>query len=773
MVLLFVVASCLFFYFAAAVIISRKASASASVDVNAIVTAGGATAAVAEQHNAGSHEQKIKNEFIRGIQKEEEVDIPVIQSPKAEIGSDTRTTTTTTKEVSKNENSSNGKIEAGIPSPTEYKLSAFIEPIDQEDWKIKPLPARTTTAADLEKMDFEKVNSCSRLPEQWPTSEEDSPTNKDPFLPWIHDVFPSADGKYIQFIAQNKRRCQTGKMMAKVKKFMQPNIALFQHVPIKRIKAGNDGDKNDGGDESSSTQYRLASHEEADSDGVETRFICRFKPSMEETLSVHNLNYDYHTMRKQYKATFTEEGFDNHMIWSSQLIFKCPVPESLQESVRLGKTVVNDYATQFVDLIPIRTPPRYGKPTEYLPPRLFKDNNTWKPDEEWGKSHILPSIENSGRWENIPICKPSLMQYPDEAVVEDVVKHDASMAELARKNEKKNKLIACTWTSSSFKTRGGRTEVSDGDTRLLQWLEFNKMVGVDHVYIYDNSGAFSDTASLKPITDRFPDFVTRINWPAKVCNNNKGNGDNKGERSSQYAATMDCHLRFGAHSDWLASYDTDEYMTPVGEYNDLKELLAQKEKEDIKVLNWKSKRSRPRHQYFDRTISDGCNNRKACFNPALPKDKTFLEVYNCNIEKPERKNTMPAEKAIYRTDYVILFFVHYATITTRSQMGKPETEAKGRRFLTRYRPQTHTRFTNEETEGTMLHSKAVVQKETIQWMNTGKVGIEWPRGKDSTTDEDFKVQVDGAGYTPNCFPVEKIDDYWVPKLEEALQISKS
>lgn len=87
-------------------------------------------------------------------------------------------------------------------------------------------------------------------------------------------------------------------------------------------------------------------------------------------------------------------------------------------------------------------------------------------------------------------------------------------------------------------------------------------------------------------------------------------------------------------------------MAPVGKYNDLKEILAQKEKEDVKVLNWKSKRSRPRYQYFDRTLSEGCNKRKDCFNPALPKDKTFLEVYNCNIEKPERKNTMPAEKAV-------------------------------------------------------------------------------------------------------------------------------
>lgn len=106
-------------------------------------------------------------------------------------------------------------------------------------------------------------------------------------------------------------------------------------------------------------------------------------------------------------------------------------------------------------------------------------------------------------------------------------------------------------------------------------------------------------------------------------------------------------------------------------------------------------------------------------------------------------------------------------------MGKPETEAKGQRFFTRYRPQTHTKFTDEEIEGTMLHSKAVVQTETIQWKRTEKVGIEWPRGKDLTTDPDFKVQIDGNGHTPTCFPVEKIDDYWVPKLREALQISES
>ncbi len=109
-------------------------------------------------------------------------------------------------------------------------------------------------------------------------------------------------------------------------------------------------------------------------------------------------------------------------------------------------------------------------------------------------------------------------------------------------------------------------------------------------------------------------------------------------------------------------------------------------------------------------------------------------------------------------------------------MGKPETEAKGQAFRHRYRTAIHSKFTNEETEGTMLHSKAIVRSETRNWKDflqhtpeNSKVGLEWPRGKDPETDPELKVAVNGEEYRPNCYPVEKIDDYWVPKLEEALK----
>ena len=173
--------------------------------------------------------------------------------------------------------------------------------------------------------------------------------------------------------------------------------------------------------------------------------------------------------------------------------------------------------------------------------------------------------------------------------------------------------------------------------------------------------------------------------------------------------------------------------------------------------------------------SNECEKNK-CFDPALPENKTFLEVYNCNIEKPPRKDVMPAEKAIYKPDFVKLFFVHYATVTADSQIGKPEADSKGLGWKRKWNGKPFIRYSDEGIEGTMLHTKAIVAKETNYWNRTAemmpknvKVGLEWPRDKDEKTHPDFYTSIHGAKYHPNCYPVEKIDDYWVPKLEGRLK----
>lgn len=345
--------------------------------------------------------------------------------------------------------------------------------------------------------------------------------------------------------------------------FMRPQAAIFQHVPVKKI-----------GEEDGEPRYRLASHDDADEDGMETRFICRFKVYDTTTsatsivgysLSQYELDYDYHTFRKGYLRTHSEAGYDNHVIWTSQLLFKCPVPEKYHEMVANGDTVTDDYSTLYVDVVPIRTAPRYTPPREFLQPRYnfkAKLEDLFLPDEVWGKDHILPKIEDSGRWENIPVCMPSLMQH-------DVVKKGMDL-ELLRlpnvlmPNKRKtvdvpmkemgikiHKVIACTWASATFRTRGNRANVGDGERRLKEWLEFNLLAGFDHIYVYDNSGAFTNENSLADVVNLFPGKVTRVDWPCKICSNLDGN---QGERSSQYAAESSCRLRFGSHAKWLGSF---------------------------------------------------------------------------------------------------------------------------------------------------------------------------------------------------------------------------
>jgi hypothetical protein len=308
---------------------------------------------------------------------------------------------------------------------------------------------------------------------------------------------------------------------------------------------------------------------------------------MEETLSEMLVNYEWAAWRKGQKQTFSEEGRDVKSIHTTQLIFQCPVPKSLQETIRSGRSVENDKATLFVDLVPIRTPPRFGAPDMFLPPRYKEfqaSDSPFDPKKEWGDHHVLPKIEDSGRWENIPICKPSLETYEPQA---------AKLPATSEIGSKPHRLIACLWASSGYKTRGERFEINDGPRRLKEWIHFNKLVGVDHFYVYDNSDAHA-TASLKEVTDLFPDDVTRIVWPSKICNNRPNNVDSPGHRSSQYAAESSCRLRFGPHSDWIAQFDIDEYLVPMGNYTSLLPLLEKLDIEGKKIISFASWRSWPR-----------------------------------------------------------------------------------------------------------------------------------------------------------------------------------
>jgi hypothetical protein len=123
-----------------------------------------------------------------------------------------------------------------------------------------------------------------------------------------------------------------------------------------------------------------------------------------------------------------------------------------------------------------------------------------------------------------------------------------------------------------------------------KWFRFHLLVGVDHTFIYDNSHG---DASLKPVTDQFPDQETRVPRPATICSNNRSFYDSPGELSSQYAAESSWRLQFGPHMDWMASMDIDEYVVPVGEYTSLKPFLDGLDKNGTKIISFGSWRVWP------------------------------------------------------------------------------------------------------------------------------------------------------------------------------------
>ena len=130
--------------------------------------------------------------------------------------------------------------------------------------------------------------------------------------------------------------------------------------------------------------------------------------------------------------------------------------------------------------------------------------------------------------------------------------------------------------------------------RLLEWLTNHLyVVNMDQIYVYDNSGANTDVFSLANVTNLFPrDKVTRIDWPFRVCNNNIPAHWNTGERSSQYSAEASCRLRFGPFTEFLASFDTDEYLTPMGKWTDLRQWLTEGVKPETNILSfWSTKAS--------------------------------------------------------------------------------------------------------------------------------------------------------------------------------------
>jgi hypothetical protein len=343
--------------------------------------------------------------------------------------------------------------------------------------------------------------------------------------------------------------------------------------------------------------------------------------------------------------------------------------------------------------------------------------------------------------------------------------------DIFEKPEKPHYLSACVWASAEFKTRGlsrASDITSDAFDRFNEWIEFHLLVGFDQIYLYDNSGAHTNATSLKEAANRFPGKVTYIDWPSIICNNNPPAHDNTGERSSQYAAENSCRTRYGPFTEWIASFDLDEYLVPMGDHTSLTTVLRNAAKGGTNILSLRSSRGQLRPEFCEQRDS-------ALFKRT---DVPFLEAYNCDtggLPKPAWSDR--ARKQIYRPAYVQYHFVHYSTVPNSILMTYAESI---RLNSSEWRHRQHgekppsERVTDELREAVMVHTKSVKPDQTREsqchkdfkrkWLGCW-VAVPWPNNT--------KAQGEGAyneiGMLYNCFVNDRVENYWLPKLKEAME----
>jgi Domain of unknown function. len=91
---------------------------------------------------------------------------------------------------------------------------------------------------------------------------------------------------------------------------------------------------------------------------------------------------------------------------------------------------------------------------------------------------------------------------------------------------------------------------------LKEWIEFHKLQGVDHFFLYNNKSSDDYLAALQPYLDA--QEATLIDWPYSY--KPVAEGDAFPWLSIQKGAYTNCVKKHGKLTKWLAAIDIDEFL---------------------------------------------------------------------------------------------------------------------------------------------------------------------------------------------------------------------
>lgn len=104
---------------------------------------------------------------------------------------------------------------------------------------------------------------------------------------------------------------------------------------------------------------------------------------------------------------------------------------------------------------------------------------------------------------------------------------------------------------------------------LKEWIEYHKIIGIDHFYLYNNQSTDNYRDVLQPYIDS--GLVDVVLWK---------------DKPGQMTAYIDCARRYGKEAEWIGFIDADEFIVPV-EHNNIKDFLVKFRYRGSVLINWK------------------------------------------------------------------------------------------------------------------------------------------------------------------------------------------
>lgn len=161
---------------------------------------------------------------------------------------------------------------------------------------------------------------------------------------------------------------------------------------------------------------------------------------------------------------------------------------------------------------------------------------------------------------------------------------------------------------------------------LKEWIEYNRLIGVEHFYLFNNESRDRSVDVLMPYVRQ--GIVTLVDWPDRVPQDREEIAGTWALSTQLPAYELTAKYLALGETEWLALIDVDEYIVPIST-NTLSEILdSYEEYPGIRLMS----------DCFDASTID-----------ALPKRELLIATSEL-VAEPPKVLTKSIEKTIFKPD---------------------------------------------------------------------------------------------------------------------------